>query len=148
MAAVSPKSRSKIMASIRSKNTKPELAVRSALHRMGFRFRLHCSHLPGKPDMVLPKYKAIVWIHGCFWHGHSRCPIAKRPQTNVDYWRPKIDRNIARDRKNRGELKQRGWCNLVVWECETLNEQEFKRKMKSIKARILERMTNSEGTVR
>ena len=118
MGTFSSLSRSKIMASIRSKNTKPELAVRSALHRMGFRFRLHCSEMPGKPDIVLPKYRAIVWVHGCFWHSHSNCRTGRRPKSNIDYWHPKIARNIERDKINRRKnatVRAGGiFCNLGV----------------------------------
>jgi len=136
MDTLSSFSRSKIMASIRSKDTKPELAVRSALHRMGFRFRLHYSELPGKPDIVLPKYKAVIWVHGCFWHSHSNCGTGKRPKSNVDYWHPKIARNIERDKINRRKIARHGWRNFVVWECDTLDDQKFKKKINELRIKI------------
>lgn len=117
MADVVDKStRSRMMAGIRSKNTKPEKLIRSALHRLGFRFRLHQSGLPGKPDLVFRKYKAVIFIHGCFWHGHG-CPLFKLPTSNVLFWRNKIDRNRARDIQALDALKNAGWRVMVIWEC-------------------------------
>jgi len=136
MDTLSPMSRSKIMASIRSKNTKPELAVRSALHRMGFRFRLHCREMPGNPDIVLPKYKAIVWVHGCFWHCHSNCQTGRRPKSNIDYWNPKISRNIERDKINRRKIARKGWRNFVIWECQILDPRRFEKKLGSLRKQL------------
>ena len=105
------------MARIRSRDTKPELAVRSILHRLGFRFRIHRSDLPGKPDIVLPRHRKIILVHGCFWHGHS-CTLASKPKSNQDYWREKIKANRARDRRVRRALVKQGWTLLEIWECE------------------------------
>ena len=108
--------RSRMMSGIRGRNTKPEILVRSLLHREGFRFRLHVRELPGKPDIVLPKYRAAIFVHGCFWHGHD-CPLYRLPGTRPDFWRNKIDRNRASDRRARDALLAAGWRVAVVWEC-------------------------------
>lgn len=108
--------RSRMMSSIRSKNTLPELQVRSLLHRAGFRFRLHRSDLPGKPDLVLPKHSAVIFVHGCFWHGH-RCSIFKWPKSNVEFWREKITGNKKRDKRHAALLMDMGWRVLTIWEC-------------------------------
>lgn len=108
--------RSRMMAGIRGKDTKPEKLVRSALHRAGFRFRLHVADLPGKPDIVLPKYRTAIFVHGCFWHGH-KCRNFKWPKTRKAFWKAKIEGNVARDRKAIGELRRSGWNVKVIWEC-------------------------------
>jgi DNA mismatch endonuclease (patch repair protein) len=108
--------RSRMMSGIRARNTKPEILVRSLLHRAGFRFRLHVTDLPGKPDIVLPRYKAVIFVHGCFWHGHN-CPLFKWPGTREDFWRAKIGRNQANDRRALELLAAQGWRVAVVWEC-------------------------------
>jgi len=105
-----------MMAAIRGRNTKPEILVRSALHHLGFRFRLHVRELPGKPDIVLPLYDAVIFVHGCFWHGHD-CPLFRVPKTREDFWRNKIGRNRANDQKAREALLAAGWRVGVVWEC-------------------------------
>lgn len=117
----SPEKRSWIMSRVGGKNTKPELAVRSMIHRMGFRFRLHRRDLPGRPDVVLPRQQKVVFVHGCFWHGHKQCPRAARPTSNQDFWEKKLDANSRRDAKNLRKLRRLGWQTLVVWECETRN---------------------------
>lgn len=117
MDTISKDSRSALMSRIRSKNTKPELAVRSILHRLGFRFRLYRKDLPGHPDIVLPKYRKIILVQGCFWHGHS-CRLASRPKSNQEYWSRKIASNQERDRHSRAELEAAGWSVLELWECE------------------------------
>ena len=104
------------MAKIRSKNTRPELAVRSCLHAAGFRFRLHRADLPGRPDIVLPRYKAAVFVNGCFWHGHD-CLAARRPASNVVFWDAKIDSNMARDKLRQRQLQDLGWSVFVIWTC-------------------------------
>lgn len=109
--------RSRNMASVRGKDTKPELRVRSAVHRNGFRYSLHCKDLPGKPDLALPKYNTVIFVHGCFWHGHD-CSKGKRPATNKGFWQEKLDSNVERDRRNQAALAESGWRVLVVWECE------------------------------
>ncbi|MBL0769821.1 DNA mismatch endonuclease Vsr [Sphingopyxis sp. DHUNG17] len=105
-----------MMGEIRSKNTQPELAVRRALHASGFRFRLHSRDLPGKPDIVLSKWKAVILVHGCFWHGHD-CPLFKLPSTKREFWNEKIGRNKERDRETIENLRSLGWRVLTVWEC-------------------------------
>lgn len=109
--------RSWLMGRVKGRDTKPEVLVRSMIHRMGFRFRLHRKDLPGKPDIVLPKYKKAVFIHGCFWHGHKGCSRAARPTSNVDFWNRKIDGNIKRDANAQKELRGMGWKILVIWQC-------------------------------
>jgi DNA mismatch endonuclease, patch repair protein len=106
------------MGRIRSGNTKPELVVRSLLHQMGYRFRLHRKDLPGKPDIVLPKYKTVVFVNGCFWHRHAGCAKAYTPKSRVDFWENKFRNNIERDNKAQNELKILGWKVIVIWECE------------------------------
>ena len=108
--------RSRMMAGIRGKNTKPEIAIRSALHRRGFRFCLHRKSLPGKPDLVFPKHRAVILVHGCFWHGHG-CHLFKWPKTREGYWMEKISSNIARDRRQLLALTDTGWRVATVWEC-------------------------------
>lgn len=108
--------RSRMMSGIQGKNTKPEISIRKALHARGFRYRIHAKNLPGKPDLVLPKYSAVVFVHGCFWHGHS-CRYFKIPQTRPDFWRDKIEKNRARDKIQESFLSAEGWRVLVVWEC-------------------------------
>lgn len=107
------------MSQIRGKDTEPERKVRSVLHKLGARFRLHREDLPGKPDIVLPRYGLVILVHGCFWHRHPRCKYAYTPKTRVDFWTRKFKRNVERDRNVRRELKRLGWDVLVVWECET-----------------------------
>lgn len=114
-----PTERSRIMSRVRSKNTGPELAVRSLLHSMGYRFRLHRKDLPGHPDIVLPKHRTVVFVHGCFWHGHEGCKRSARPTSNAAFWNSKIDRNITRDAAAAAELRSSGWKVLTVWECRT-----------------------------
>jgi DNA mismatch endonuclease (patch repair protein) len=108
--------RSRMMSGIRGRNTKPEILVRSLLHREGFRFRLHVSDLPGRPDVVLPKYKAVIFIHGCFWHGHD-CPLFKLPATRPDFWSEKIRRNQQNDQHAIDTLLADRWRVAVIWEC-------------------------------
>jgi DNA mismatch endonuclease, patch repair protein len=111
------------MGRIKNKNTQPEVKIRSIIHRMGFRFRLNRLDLPGKPDIVLPKYHKVIFVNGCFWHGHLNCPRGKRPTTNIDFWSKKLDANILRDTKNVDLLKKLGWDVLVLWQCELNNEK-------------------------
>lgn len=110
--------RSDTMRKIRSVNTKPEVILRSHLFRSGFRFRIHRKDLPGKPDIVLPKYHTIIFVHGCFWHYHKDCSEGKIPATNTLYWKEKLHKNVKKDEQNRMACKQLGWKVLVVWECE------------------------------
>ena len=115
--------RREIMRSVKVKNTAPEVRLRSLLHKNGFRFRLNRKDLPGKPDIVLPKYKAVIFVHGCFWHGHD-CKKGHRPETNMDFWNKKIDATIERDEKDISLLGNLGWRALVVWECEIKKKNE------------------------
>lgn len=108
--------RSRMMSGIRGRNTKPEILVRKLLHRKGFRFRLHVRELAGTPDIVLPKYRAAIFVHGCFWHGHD-CPLYRLPSTRPDFWQDKINRNRARDLMCQDALLVAGWRVAVVWEC-------------------------------
>ena len=117
----SSEKRSEVMRAIRAKNTKPELVLRRALHRLGFRFRLHDSTLAGKPDIVLPKYRTLIQVRGCFWHGHT-CSDGHIPKSRLDYWSPKIGNNKLRDRKNDSRNRRLGWSVLVVWECRLAGE--------------------------
>jgi len=119
MDRISKELRSWNMSRVRSKNTNPEMIVRSFLHKNGFRFRLHVKNLPGHPDIVLPKYKTVVDVRGCFWHRHKGCKKATMPSTNADFWKNKFKQNIERDKQHAKELKALGWNLIVVWECET-----------------------------
>ncbi len=117
---VSSRRRSEIMSAIRAKDMKPELIVRRLLHAQGYRYRLHRKDLPGKPDLVFPSLRKVIFVHGCFWHQHSDpcCKIVRQPKSNRQYWLPKLERNVARDAKNSAQLEELGWHVLVVWECQ------------------------------
>lgn len=115
---VSPEKRAAIMRAVKAKNTKPELSVRKALFALGYRYRLHVEDLPGKPDLVFPKHRAVLFVHGCFWHGHDCARGARAPKTNAAYWREKIARNKERDADHQSALAAAGWRVIVVWECE------------------------------
>lgn len=118
---VTKEKRSEIMSKITSKNTKPEMAVRKCLFAQGFRYRLHAKNLPGEPDIVLPRYKTVIFVHGCFWHGHS-CKIGsgeRKPKSNTEYWDKKLERNILRFENYKAQLTSDGWTVMVIWECET-----------------------------
>lgn len=113
-----PEQRRRIMQAVGTKDTKPEMIVRRALYAMGYRYRLHLKDLPGKPDIVFPGRKKAIFVHGCFWHWHG-CPKGQLPKSRLDYWKPKLEANVARDRAKIEELKKGGWRVLVVWQCET-----------------------------
>ena len=106
------------MAGIRGRDTKPELAVRRAVYRLGFRYRLHVRNLPGTPDLVFPRRRAVLFVHGCFWHRHTGCRLAYEPKSNVEFWRLKFARNVARDATATSQLADMGWEVLTIWECE------------------------------
>jgi DNA mismatch endonuclease (patch repair protein) len=125
----SQEKRSWIMSLVKGRDTKPEILVRSFVHRMGYRFRIHRRDLPGNPDIVLPRHGNVIFVHGCFWHGHKRCPRSKRPTTNTNFWNKKLDGNIERDKRFRNELRRTGWKVLVVWECETRKPEKLLRKL-------------------
>jgi len=124
----SPEKRREIMSKIRSKNTTPERHVRSILHHMGFRFRIHVKSMPGTPDIVLRKYGKVIFVHGCFWHGHKGCQRSQRPKTNLSFWLNKIESNIQRDKRNIKALTREGWKCLVIWECQLRNIDVLKQK--------------------
>lgn len=117
------------MARVRGKHSGPEIAVRSLLHQLGYRFRLHRTDLPGKPDITLPKHRKIIFVHGCFWHGHEGCSRSKRPTTHVDFWRDKLDKNLERDRANIRKLQQSGWEILIIWGCETRDTKKLGNRL-------------------
>lgn len=117
---LSPKRRSANMRNIRSKHTSPEMAVRRLVHGMGFRYRLHVPALPGKPDLVFPALRKIIEVCGCFWHQHEGCIEGRIPKSRIEYWKPKLSRNIKRDRDNEKRLKKLGWKVLVLWECDLI----------------------------
>ena len=120
---LSPEKRSQNMRLIKSKDTVPEKKVRSVAHRLGLRFRLHRNDLPGAPDILFPRRRTALFVHGCFWHRHKGCPRATIPKTNNDYWSKKFMRNVERDNRDREKLEEKGWKVLVVWECETKSEE-------------------------
>ncbi|WP_275655437.1 very short patch repair endonuclease [Pseudomonas syringae] len=122
--------RSKIMKSVGRMHTRPEIKVRQLLHSMGLRFRLHQKMLPGSPDIVLPKHKTAIFVHGCFWHRHSNCKYTTTPKTRQDYWLPKFDANIERDARKSAQLEALGWRVLVVWECETKDQWTLEERLR------------------
>ena len=135
MDTITESERSVVMSRIRSKNTQPELAVRSVLHRMGYRFRLHSPTLPGHPDIVLSRHHKIVLVQGCFWHGHN-CAIACAPKSRLDYWLPKLERTKMRDKLNMQKLREGGWHVLELWECDIRKGRFIKQLARFMKAPI------------
>jgi DNA mismatch endonuclease, patch repair protein len=123
--------RRRTMASIRGKDTKPELAVRSLLHRLGYRYRLHKRGLPGSPDVVFPSRRKVIFVHGCFWHCHQGCKLANTPKTRTDYWGPKLQANTERDRRIEQQLLAQGWKTAVIWECEASDVQQLQKKLRT-----------------
>lgn len=121
------KERSWNMRRISAKNTKPEIIVRSLLHKNGFRFRLHKKDISGKPDIVLKKYNTVIFVHGCFWHQHENCKRATVPKTNKEYWIPKLEKNKKKDKRYKFLLKKLGWNIITIWECETKDEKKLKK---------------------
>ena len=117
------------MAAIKSKNTKPEIAVRKLLHSLGYRFRLHRKDLPGSPDIVLPKYRTAIFVHGCFWHRHENCKYASTPKTRKEFWNKKFTTNIDRDLVIQNKIKNLNWRSIVIWECETKNMENLRYKI-------------------
>lgn len=132
---LTPEARSRNMAKIRGKNTRPELAVRRAAHALGLRFRLHRRDLPGTPDLVFPRRRIALFVHGCFWHRHPGCGFAYTPKSRVEFWQAKFDGNVERDKRKQADLAAAGWRVVVVWECET-REQDGLREI--IRRRIME----------
>ena len=121
--------RSRNMSAIKSKNTKPEIKVRKILHSMGYRFRLHSKDLPGSPDIVLPKYKTVIFVHGCFWHRHENCKYASTPKTRKEFWNKKFTENKKRDSEIQEKIKILDWRSVVIWECETKNIEDLRDKI-------------------
>ncbi|MCT3777763.1 DNA mismatch endonuclease Vsr [Elizabethkingia anophelis] len=140
--------RSEIMSKISSVETKPEILVRKYLFAQGFRFRKNDKRLPGKPDVVLPKYKTVIFVHGCFWHGHLECKKSKLPETRREFWEKKISKNIIRDSDNYGELKNLGWNIVIIWECEINNkanrEINFSKLLATLKSQSKQLQKNIE----
>jgi DNA mismatch endonuclease (patch repair protein) len=131
--SVSPE-RSALMRRVRSKDSAPELAVRKQAHRLGYRFRLHRRDLPGTPDLVFPRRKKAIFVHGCFWHRHPGCSRTTNPKTRADYWQNKFAENVARDAARLAELQALGWETLVIWECETFDREALSRRLASFLA--------------
>jgi DNA mismatch endonuclease, patch repair protein len=125
----SPAKRSVIMSRITGKNTKPEITVRQIVHSLGYRFRLHRKDLPGKPDLVLPRHRKVIFVNGCFWHGHAECRRAKLPSSNIAFWQEKIELNKARDVEVKKRLRLSGWNVLVVWQCEISRRDHLLRRL-------------------
>lgn len=133
---LTPAQRSERMSRIRSTDTKPEVTLRKALHRLGFRFRLHGRHLPGKPDIVLTKYRTVIFVHGCFWHRHEGCKVATTPKSNTEFWIEKFNRNVARDAAAVEQLKTAGWRVIIVWECDLASIDKAAVKLLEIDSKI------------
>jgi DNA mismatch endonuclease (patch repair protein) len=126
---VDKKIRSKIMSSVASKNTGPEMIVRRLIFAAGFRYRLHPTTLPGRPDIAFPGRRKVIFVHGCFWHQHRNCSLGKLPKSNLSYWAPKLEGNVTRDRRNIAALKKAGWEVLVIWQCELRNLEKVETKI-------------------
>lgn len=132
MDVVDKQTRSRMMANIKGQNTKPEITVRSLLHRQGFRFRLHDKSLPGKPDLVLRKYKAVIFVHGCYWHRHEHCKLASTPKQNRAFWIKKFTGNLRRDGEVYYQLKILGWRTAVIWECAIRDKKSLPDYIKTL----------------
>lgn len=137
-----PEQRRRIMQSVKTENTGPELVVRRLLHGMGYRYRLHRKDLPGKPDIVFVSRRKAIFVHGCFWHGHD-CPKGRLPKSRLDYWRPKLDKNMARDRTKKEQLRLLGWSVLVIWQCETVDKEALAARLQDFVHRQDVRSTSS-----
>lgn len=129
MDRISEQRRSWNMSRIKSRNTLPEKAVRSMIHSLGYRFRLHCPKLPGKPDITLPRLKTVVFVHGCYWHRHPECKLAYTPKTHQEFWDKKFSNNVKRDKYIEKEIKNIGWMVLTVWECELADKEKLKSRL-------------------
>lgn len=133
-----PGKRSEIMSRVRGMDTEPEMIVRRIAHGLGYRFRLHRRDLPGSPDLVFPRYRAVIMVHGCFWHRHPGCKYASSPKTRVRFWQDKFEGNVVRDRRNEEALYELGWRVMVIWECET-------RDREAVAERIVEFLRGGDG---
>ena len=131
--------RSDIMSKVRQEGTKQELLIRRFLFSHGFRYRKNDKRYPGKPDIVLPKYRTIIFVHGCFWHGHENCKASKLPKTNTNFWKKKISENIARDQKNIETLREEGWNVITIWQCEIKNKNKRKERLELLLDKIINR---------
>lgn len=129
MDSVTKARRSEIMARVRAKDTKPEMRVRKLIHGLGFRYRLHAKELPGHPDIVLRPLSKVVFVHGCFWHRHSGCALARLPKSRTDFWIPKLEGNRIRDRRSASALRRAGWKVLTVWECQTEKVEKLEQRL-------------------
>ncbi len=129
--------RSEIMSRISGKETKPEILVRKFLFAQGFRYRKNDKRLPGKPDIVLPKYKTLIFVHGCFWHGHRNCKKSALPQINHEFWKDKIQKNIERDKSKQKELKKLGWKIITIWQCQIKSRESVEKTLKQTVKKII-----------
>ena len=129
MDTLSRERRSWNMSRIKAADTKPEVIVRSILHRLGYRFSLHRKDLPGRPDIVLPRYRTVIYVHGCFWHRHRQCKYAYTPKSRLEFWNKKFDENIKRDQRQVRRLRRLGWRSLVVWECQINRPESLGRRL-------------------
>lgn len=129
-----PEERSRRMAAVKDKHSKPEMKLRSLVHRMGYRYRLHGRGLPGKPDMVFSSRKAVIFMHGCFWHRHRNCPLARMPKSRVAFWSKKLEENRKRDGRVRYKLRKMGWRVLVIWECQLRDPEKVARRVEAFLA--------------
>ena len=143
MDSLTPAERSERMSRIKGKNTKPELIVRSLIHRMGYRYRLHGKGLPGRPDLVFAKRRKVIFVHGCFWHRHEGCHLARLPKSRLDFWRPKLEANAERDREVELRLVELGWKVLTIWECEVKEESALASR---VRAFLDDTENNNEGS--
>lgn len=139
---MTPEQRSRCMAAVKGKDTKPEMIVRKYLFSRGMRFRVQVRKLPGTPDIVLPKYKTVIFVNGCFWHGHEDCKYFRLPKSNIEFWKEKIERNIERDRESMQALLDLGWKIIRVWECELRNKANRENTLN----KIYKSITSSEST--
>lgn len=128
---VTPEKRSEIMSKVRGKDTGPEMKVRRLVHGMGYRYRLHVGKLPGRPDLVFPGRRKIIFVHGCFWHGHRRCKLGRIPKSRVEFWTSKIAGNRSRDSKNIRKISSLGWRSMTVWECQLRDIEKLRAKIET-----------------
>ena len=142
---VSPEKRSSMMSGIRGKDTKPEIIIRCLLHQFGYRFRLHRKDLPGRPDIVLPKWRTVIFVNGCYWHGHEDCHLFRPPKTRTEFWTNKIEKNQARDQRNHTALEDAGWKVLVIWECAV--SKKLSLTAEQLEAAIAAALASSESQI-
>ncbi|MCM2549400.1 MULTISPECIES: very short patch repair endonuclease [Burkholderia] len=143
MDSLTPAERSERMSRIKGSNTKPELIVRSLIHRIGYRYRLHGKGLPGRPDLVFSKRRKVIFVHGCFWHRHDGCHLARLPKSRLDFWRPKLEANAERDKEVERRLSELGWKVLTIWECEVKDEVVLTLR---VRAFLDDTENNNEGS--